>query len=900
MTSTAFEAALTAPDDDLSNKQLHMLVEASDYSGSTLPRIAEAYLRAFCDRTVSHVRRRWIGLALVGMLGASSAVVAHMKTLDLMLQGLGDVILGAEEREETRVIAGIIVRQALALRIPYASFWSSDKVRHSAPNFPQDSGPRWMSEFQVFLDTLGDLALANPVTDPSILYPVSVWTSDGFRWVSPNGSLPVVIVQHETVTVVLPDDQQSRSQFLEVPITSIAGTKTRASAPLHDSQAQSPDQEPWDLVLNLKRRAWTHLLNSSRCKARETTILFGTSSEAKECEMAIIELRDASTKAMGASQPHQLGMRSQPAQQSNDEVQGEVHDVPPQTRTTRAAVKDSEESDANLSDGDTASHVLEPNQKNQTTHGTGKLPKVSQATKLRASQQSRKQRDEFDLPEETGTRSAALKRAPKGKYTTAQSKPEKMGTEKLSIAKSEPSSQGGRKTRSKRKAENDDDFVSTGLDAAEKQSIKRNTKLDRSQKRTNGRNAVRSEQVQKAPSSIASTRTPLIAALLGVNKPGQATKATVHRPAREKQLSALPSTPTPHRPSVPTPRPKTPTVQGRSLAASAPLVPSSPPLKRRLEERHSSPRRVQPEAEVLSSNSKPVPASPHAESTAISGHATQGDVDLEKVKADMQTAKLDPFQQRREGPAASLFMRRLTGDGTTNATTDHAQRSSQEQPIQIDDRSSNFDEEDPALKCASQPTPQAEAAEKMEDSIAAAPQQVIDGTQAGPAAQPQNDLDADPDATLVNDDSEELPLETKASSLHFRSSPPRPGSSSCHSSTSAVSDRSSQPPMPTSEAEEMEWEATLQPHQRALHDLLIRVSNRVLRHIVDNETAVTDIADAYASDGEHLLDQVLRHHNAAYADAWENMETKKRAMRKDMEKSIKTLAKGRRKVGAIA
>jgi hypothetical protein len=98
----------------------------------------------------------------------------------------------------------------------------------------------------------------------------------------------------------------------------------------------------------------------------------------------------------------------------------------------------------------------------------------------------------------------------------------------------------------------------------------------------------------------------------------------------------------------------------------------------------------------------------------------------------------------------------------------------------------------------------------------------------------------------------------------------------------------------------MEWEATLQPHQRALHDLLIRVSKRVTRHVVDNETAVTDIAEMFANDGEHLLGGLLQRHDGAFEGMWEDLEAKKTRLRREMEVSARTMAKERKRLSALA
>jgi hypothetical protein len=293
MAGSNFATALQDPDNNASNSQLHQLILAKDYSRDALPSVAEDYLHAFLDTTFSHLRRRWLGIALAGMMDASPEVVEHLKTKVQPLQGLGDIILSNTEREATKIIAGFVVRQALELHIEFASFWTSDKVKNSAPDFPEAPHSKWMSNFQSFLDTLGDLALAKPITDPCLLYPVSLVASDGFQWVATDNGMPITIIEQESLTVLLPDLTLRTVQCLDVPVAHIQSTKTR-QAPLHDSQSRTTNHAPCDLVLTLKPGSWGYRLNESTRAATEFSILFAQSSDAIECESAIKEIRKSS------------------------------------------------------------------------------------------------------------------------------------------------------------------------------------------------------------------------------------------------------------------------------------------------------------------------------------------------------------------------------------------------------------------------------------------------------------------------------------------------------------------------------------------------------------------------------------------------------------------------------
>jgi hypothetical protein len=1181
MTCLAFEAALNEPDHDASNAQLQKLIAAADYSGHTLPTVAQDYLRAFCNTNLSHTRRRWIGIALARMVGASSEVVNHFGAVEHQLQGLGDVILSTTEREETRIVAGIIVQQALEHHVEFASFWTSDKVRNSAPNFPQVSGPKWMREFQSFLDTLGDLALANPTTDPSIVYPVSVVASDSFQWASADKGTAVAIVQYDVLTILLPDASLQEVQFLDVPVAQIHSTSARPSAPLHDSQSRQTSHEPWDLTLTFRPASWTHLLNASKRTASELIVLFAQSADAQECETSIRELQqtgkggveqpsvslldinplgphtggdvrqqrqtvevtpsDASHNTQHRvyrSSPIVIQRRRQPAhsqfelEQSSDLLNKSPSTRPHSTRRSpdqvpvaeppersppapnrngqirrqkktelaqkqedvavaRGAVPvetmQSQETPDSTQDArqiearqtqrrdrksqdnkharatrankaqayvqamqtssgraDSLNSTASPTHSttsvpasSKQTHGNGKLPKVSQATKQRFSQEVSKQPDVFDIPGQGRKKSAAkedvISHVTPTTGTYSRTKPRKTNMASQAM----PTDSQGKKTRSKRRAEEDDEFVpnATKKITTKRKSVadatinhkplKKKAKIGYKAAASNASSLVRTSPSQAGVQHVSDaafeskdgmasqrskpknsenphlpatvSRTPLIGGLLGLQKSQPTPDAAFKKPALPPRAHNTPSTPIQRR-VMPAVRVQTPIILQKTPNSH---VASSPPLNGMEDENfglHSDAGEVEM---ILSSNSKPVPASPHAESTAISGHADCDDVDLEKRQGEIQTAKLDPFQQRRrEGQKATSFIRRLTGDIAVNDTAKLAKSpphptfadtkvpmsSYTEEPLakagchfgsqhELDNKQRHdvvharayvsqpsaktsktektvlliHSQPAAALVMSNRPNPSAilqashsskrksveyidegltprkrsalasihhnqvgrspVAAKKVtvvheervvdvDGSIHEAVQEVVDNTQSATTDQPQHDFDGD---TFANDDSEEQLPTRKASDPFFCSSPPdMPGTPSSHSSTSAAPESSSPvPTIPTSEAEAEEWEASLQPHQRALHDLLMRVSKRVLRHVVDNETAVTDIAETFATDGAHLLEKLLDKHDNDYKGRWKDLDVKKTALYDEMESSAKALASERKRVSAL-
>ncbi|KAJ5064793.1 hypothetical protein PSV09DRAFT_2344191, partial [Bipolaris maydis] len=119
---------------------------------------------------------------------------------------------------------------------------------------------------------------------------------------------------------------------------------------------------------------------------------------------------------------------------------------------------------------------------------------------------------------------------------------------------------------------------------------------------------------------------------------------------------------------------------------------------------------------------------------------------------------------------------------------------------------------------------------------------------------------------------------------------------SSHSSTSAAYLLSSEPPLPLSEADEIAWEKSLGPHQRSLHDVLISTLKRVVGHIVDKKTGLDDIVETFATDGECLLESILSQHDDDYKHVFADMESKRSALRKELEYAIERMAGERKRI----
>ncbi|RMZ74133.1 hypothetical protein GMOD_00004989 [Pyrenophora seminiperda CCB06] len=303
--------------------------------------------------------------------------------------------------------------------------------------------------------------------------------------------------------------------------------------------------------------------------------------------------------------------------------------------------------------------------------GTGKLSSVSQATKLKGFKRPRVQSDGLSSPTETKTGYLGVSQHAKA----ASSKKQKKSNRVIEM-------------ETKHKVDDDAEFVPTQpkqkrLPAKRKtvtENINEHGKqlkrlcvpvANRTEPKTlETSREERSRLVAKSPRSIVSTRHPLIGGLLGSQRPADISTTPFKKPILPARATETLSTPTkPRMKFAETRRSHTPKhVQRRSrheayhLSSSPPVLPETDGTGDWL--------RTDFDLEILSSNSKPVPASPNAESTAISGHADRDDVDCEKQIGDSQTAKNNPFTQRRVNRKTTSFLRRLTGEDQVNEDVD--------------------------------------------------------------------------------------------------------------------------------------------------------------------------------------------------------------------------------------
>lgn len=365
MSAEDLDSALAATDSEASRRRLSQLIEPSvAFTGQSLPSTAVQYLIAFCDPTVPAEKRRWVGLVLSKLIRTSHGVPQNLRANKKQVSQLGQILLASGELEETRIIAGLVIREALCQGIAIAECWPSSKVPDSAPIFPQEDGTSWMKDFQQYMDILEELKLASEPAgsspDLAILYPVSVSTSDGFRWPDADAASPVALIQNRKLTLLATDLSLQQFHFVDISLNDIAEYKLK-KASLHGSQAEMTDHEPWDVEIDLDAGFWTYHMNELPQAGIRISILFQHKADAAECHTCIKEIlslpKAKSTKSKSPNTAS-LGLREP-------------------TRNTESMIR-------------------------QSNHGRGSLPVIKKAAHMNARANLREDPDdEYAVPEDS-------------------------------------------------------------------------------------------------------------------------------------------------------------------------------------------------------------------------------------------------------------------------------------------------------------------------------------------------------------------------------------------------------------------------------------------------------------------------------------------------------------------
>jgi hypothetical protein len=985
MSSQILEAYLIGPDNDDSQRQLVALITAGKFTGPGLPQIAHGYLNVFCNDGNSNGRRRWAGIALAAMMRASTGVAHHLKKLTQGLSRVGSIILDPKASEECRIVAGLILRQGLEVGFDFADFWMSDKVLHSAPNFPRDSSELWMSQYQTYLDTLSSLALANLDDDPLVLFPIALSARDGFQW---TGKSAIALLEENVLTIVASDSSLTKFTFIDLPVDHIKEASLQQDSP-HESQEGRSGHKMHEVVLSLRPDSQSYLLNSSERAADEFKVSFLRYEDAHEFDAGLQDARKTSAKSAASTTEAAIVAKSNSPQRRTHRASAQPADIAPPPSHEGAA---SDEPDAG-----SGAKLDEPNSSEQVTEerapvlpakqqkSNGKLPRVSLSTKQKVAQTRQLPAASVKVTKPRASKRAAPIIEESGDEGEDASSQDEYELQSTAATRTLFGTATGKKTQGRRKAyAEDEDFdpkpskaklptkrrrVSSEADEDSRPKKKMtqmkssdpsrsgavNTTAEKSQAKVqqivqtasaSTRVSMKQTSAQQNNQNGVALRPSLIGALKKSNSPSKPIAPTFKKPGQPASTPGRPRT----QPVRTTPRPRTPAHDDLPVCIS-----SSTPRSKSMHDEDFGLGHTPVDTEILSSNTKRVPDSPHAESTAISGHADRDDVHREKCIGDLETAKSDPFKQRREGvQKITPFTRKLTGEDVA----DNIDGSTHGEPLSMPAEMANGDDEmdDLAIASATQPLPKqspslfkrrtsaarqsvpgpiahartansllanvsrrASKADntgrhqhtlpgpeqlqrtsqraQVDESVISASREAIGDILPDAPAHVVDQADLEGETTLVNDETD-LPQQycTRASDLRFRSSPPIPDSSSVRGGFSDESEQEPEPSPPTSRADELEWEAALQPHQRALHEQLLRTSKRVMRHIVDNETAVTDITDVFAADGERLLNLLVEKQSKESTEKFQELKSKRQDLLNELSNASKSLKAQRKNV----
>lgn len=1029
MSSQLFEAQLLGPDNTASQQQLVDLITAGKFTGSDLPQVAHGYLDAFCDENNSNGRRRWAGIALAAMMRASTGVIQRLRKLTQGLSRIGAIILDPKESEERRIVAGLIIRQGLEAGINFADFWMSDKVPHSAPNFPRNSSEIWMSHFQTYLDTLSSLALASLDNDPLVLFPIALSARDGFQW---TGKSAVALLERHVLTIIASDSSLTKFEFIDLPVHRIKETSLQQDSP-HESQEGRSGHKMHEVVMTLRPDSRNYRLNSSDCIADDFKVSFLRHDEAHEFELGLQDARKNSAHtATATTESTAMTKSSCPPRHTHQTTAQRIH--------TELLARH-EATTSHGSDSGSGATLDEPISSEQATEertsalhakqerSNGKLPRISQSTKQKV---ARTRQLLSSSAKDTKPR-ASKKTAPiidaSEDEDEDESSQDEYQLQSTAATRNSARTATGKKSQGRRNAyAEDDDFdpkaskaksstkrkrVSSDVDEDSQPTKKKTQTKPNSSSRTGAVNTKAKKPKTKVQERVhtasAPTRVPmkqssaqqniqngvtarpsLIGALKRSNSPSKTVAPTFKKPGQPASTPGRPRA----QPVRTTPKPQTPAEAHGDFDNLPVYAPTSTPRSKAMHDEDFGLGYTPVDAEILSSNTKRVPDSPHAESTAISGHADRDDVHREKCIGDLETAKSDPFKQRLQGvQKMNSFTRKLTGESVAgDRVPAHGEPLSMPTEItngdlEMDDFDITFSSQplpkhspsllkhrtsttrqsvqgpsahvqtvnslltnkscrvstvtlpngaqelrfeaprsthssqahssrarkEPTVPDESQSAPlsvtettqrdkQGAVGQRAQanDSVISAPREAIEDTLPDAPAQPANQADFDGETTLV-DEEMDMPEQygTKASDLRFRSSPPIPDSSSVQGNFSEESEQEPEPSPPTSRADELEWEAALQPHQRALHEQLLHTSKRVVRHIVDNETAVTDITNVFADDGERLLGLLVERQSDESAASFQELKSKRHDLLQELSNASKNLKAQRKHIKAI-
>ncbi|USP75367.1 uncharacterized protein yc1106_02641 [Curvularia clavata] len=808
MPSNPFEAALSQPESDLPHAQLVTLLSVGEFSDPYLPTIAENYLSAFCDPSRSEVQRRWIGITLARMLEKSDRV-AHLLRLSDQLKKLGVIIVSHEEQGVIKTIAGLIMRQGLEQDIEYHKFWPTEKLAHSALDFPRRPDSRWMSDFHTFLNCFDESTISNLSNQSYIGYIASMATSDGFTCGEPVNDICAVILETGMLAIIVSDIHLENCHFVDISVSHIISTRSESSRP-HDVQTRPTGCESCSVILSLKSIPWAYCLNSRQRIATEISLLFKRSKDAVQWEDYIKRHQKAHEAHRRISD---ISVDTNPLPSWQDRQQKSPCGRPSHCLADQSSLqKPSKLCHDSLSYARprrTRSHtsLQEENKSLSSQCRHVECSKERQTHASRAAKQNALKKlglqsgnvDGYDQKErgqqQTDSDAPSTGSSSKGKEVTKSGNVHIGHTVKDDEEHPPTQKRSKKRASTKRKAglqlaKNGDHMKRSRVHTDSHADLTITAKIERDR-----------PQIPAKPfSSALFSRHSLIEGLEGSQELADS-DASFKKPTLPAPSARYPSTPT-------KPKQQVLETQRRLQISRVPRsfdvdifsqMPSSPPIPYQPNEGMGWSRETATEAAILSSNSKPVPASPNAESTAISGHADNDDVAFEKRTGDSQIARSDPFTRRSKGGKITSFLRRLTGeepiDVASNLGTDDSQ-------IAL---AGNIDSSPARLDGAViEPLPQPRSGRKKTNHPALAGTQEIDGGHGVENGILNGGIWYD----------EQRSSESDLTPVYFSSSPPRLGSLTSHSSTSATPLLSPHSALFSSDVNEICRETSPEPFQR--------------------------------------------------------------------------------------
>lgn len=280
MSAHDFTAALEAPESHGSLQQLQLLASQTPSLSTSLLDTATACFHAFCTTTHSSTKRTWIGVSLRNMIQVSPQVLKRLASLSPGLSRIGDIILSPSETEDTRIVAGLIIRECLSHNvnsITLQNFWGNNAILTLATVFPQKASSQWIKEFQSFVKVLHELLLQDETTLPNVHSPLSfATTKTGHRH---GKTSPTLFVADGLLALVDLGADLRDVQLVEIPLKHIVSVSEQPSR-RQSEQDLLGISEAWNVVLELRPGDWTYQINLAEYSETHMTIMFTKKIEA--------------------------------------------------------------------------------------------------------------------------------------------------------------------------------------------------------------------------------------------------------------------------------------------------------------------------------------------------------------------------------------------------------------------------------------------------------------------------------------------------------------------------------------------------------------------------------------------------------------------------------------------